>query len=260
MVWPVECAGPQPLMQQRPQACTCMGFGLVRFLAATPAISVDFSSSGYLMFQFPGCLLAPYFIQARVAGHDPCWVPPFGDLRIEGRLRLPGAYRSLPRPSSTSCAKASAVPLTSSSHNSGFQASNTRCSRDRDDARSPAARRDGRVKKIISHQTLCNCQGAREAEAPRGRARKPDAETAGAKRPGDPRNGAKKIVFVVSRRGALARPSGHVCVSLRKEVIQPHLPVRLPLYDFTPLPSTPSTPPPLAGSAGGFGVQTTRVV
>ena len=60
-------------------------------------------------FSSPGCLLAPYFIQARVAGHDPCWVPPFGDLRIEGRLRLPGAYRSLPRPSSTSCAKASAV-------------------------------------------------------------------------------------------------------------------------------------------------------
>ena len=26
-----------------------------------------------------------------------------------------------------------------------------------------------------------------------------------------------------------------VTVSLRKEVIQPHLPVRLPCYDFTPL-------------------------
>ena len=33
------------------------------------------------------------------------------------------------------------APLVSSSHNSGFQASNTRCSRDRDDAWSPAARR-----------------------------------------------------------------------------------------------------------------------
>ena len=27
----------------------------------------------------------------------------------------------------------------------------------------------------------------------------------------------------------------HSCLSLRKEVIQPHLPVRLPCYDFTPL-------------------------
>ena len=28
------------------------------------------------------------------------WVPPFGNLRINGYLRLPGAYRSLSRPSS----------------------------------------------------------------------------------------------------------------------------------------------------------------
>ena len=48
-------------------------------------------------------------IQGGVAGHDPCWVPPFGDLRIKVCLPLPAAYRSLPRPSSTSCAKASAV-------------------------------------------------------------------------------------------------------------------------------------------------------
>ena len=60
-------------------------------------------------FSSPGCLPAPYLIQAWVAGHDPCWVPPFGDPRIKVCLPLPGAYRSLPRPSSTSCAKASAV-------------------------------------------------------------------------------------------------------------------------------------------------------
>ena len=63
------------------------------------------------MFQFPRLPPAPYLIRAWVAGHDPCWVPPFGDLRIKGCLPLPAAYRSLPRPSSTSCAKASAVRL-----------------------------------------------------------------------------------------------------------------------------------------------------
>ena len=36
-------------------------------------------------------------------------VRPFGYPRIEGRVRLPGAYRGLPRPSSSPCAKASAV-------------------------------------------------------------------------------------------------------------------------------------------------------
>ena len=61
------------------------------------------------MFQFPRLPPRTVWILVRVAGHDPCWVPPFGNPRIEGRLRLPGAYRSLPRPSSASHAKASAV-------------------------------------------------------------------------------------------------------------------------------------------------------
>ena len=37
------------------------------------------------------------------------WVSPFGNLRIKGRLHLPEAYRSLPRPSSPPRAKASTV-------------------------------------------------------------------------------------------------------------------------------------------------------
>ena len=37
------------------------------------------------------------------------WVTPFGNLRITGRLHLPEAYRSLPRPSSPPRAKASTV-------------------------------------------------------------------------------------------------------------------------------------------------------
>ena len=40
----------------------------------------------------------------------------------------------------------------------------------------------------------------------------------------------------------------------RKEVIQPHLPVRLPCYDFTPLTlHTFDASAPIRGSAGGFG-------
>jgi hypothetical protein len=41
---------------------------------------------------------------------------------------------------------------------------------------------------------------------------------------------------------------------LRKEVIQPHLPVRLPCYDFVPIASpTFDHSPPLRGWAMGFG-------
>ena len=35
------------------------------------------------------------------------WIAPFGNLRINARLQLPEAYRSLPRPSSPTSAKAS---------------------------------------------------------------------------------------------------------------------------------------------------------
>ena len=60
-------------------------------------------------------------------------------------------------------------------------------------------------------------------------------------------------------RGAVLYPGGRLGLP-RKEVIQPHLPVRLPCYDFTPL-----TLHTFGASAPfGFGrrlrVQTTRVV
>jgi hypothetical protein len=42
-----------------------------------------------------------------MTGFDPRQVSPFGYPRINACLRLPGAYRSLPRPSSPVCAQAS---------------------------------------------------------------------------------------------------------------------------------------------------------
>lgn len=57
------------------------------------------------MFHFRGFALPSLCIQDGItlAG----WVFPFGDLRIKGCVRLPEAYRSLPRPSSPGVAKAS---------------------------------------------------------------------------------------------------------------------------------------------------------
>ena len=56
------------------------------------------------MFQFPG--FAPC-----ITGYPDRsgWVAPFGNLRINGYLHLPTAYRSLSRPSSPQRAKASSV-------------------------------------------------------------------------------------------------------------------------------------------------------
>ena len=56
------------------------------------------------MFQFPA--FAPSY-----DGNwsSTSWVPPFGNLRINSCLQIPGAYRSLPRPSSLPKAKAASV-------------------------------------------------------------------------------------------------------------------------------------------------------
>ena len=61
------------------------------------------------MFQFSRLPPYTYLIQYTVHGHYSMWVPPFGNLRIEVCLRLPAAYRSLPRPSSATGAKASSL-------------------------------------------------------------------------------------------------------------------------------------------------------
>ena len=61
------------------------------------------------MFQFSRCPPYTYLIQYTVHGHYSMWVSPFGNLRIRICLRLPAAYRSLPRPSSATGAKASSL-------------------------------------------------------------------------------------------------------------------------------------------------------
>ena len=60
-------------------------------------------------FSSPGALLVTYFIQLRVTGHYSRRVSPFGYLRFNACLRLPVAFRSLPRPSSAYGALASTL-------------------------------------------------------------------------------------------------------------------------------------------------------
>ena len=60
--------------------------------------------AGTKMFQFPAFALANASDWSSTRR-----VSPFGNLRINSCLQIPGAYRSLPRPSSLSEAKASTV-------------------------------------------------------------------------------------------------------------------------------------------------------
>ena len=64
---------------------------------------------GTEMVHFPGFASPRLCIQRGIFRYDPEGVAPFGNPGINACLRLPRAYRSLPRPSSPLCAKASTV-------------------------------------------------------------------------------------------------------------------------------------------------------
>ena len=102
---PLKAAGPyNPDVQAH-------RFGLCpRSLAATSGITDLFSVPlGTEMVHFPRLPSLTLWIRVRILAHEREWVAPFGDPRIKACLRLTGAYRSLPRPSSTSVAKAFTV-------------------------------------------------------------------------------------------------------------------------------------------------------
>ena len=73
------------------------------------SLEIDFLSSGYLDVSVPRVVLPAPMCSGWGYAHRCAWVRPFGDPRVEGCVLLAGDYRSLPRPSSAPCAKASAV-------------------------------------------------------------------------------------------------------------------------------------------------------
>ena len=79
---------------------------LPRSLATTSGISFDFSSSPYLDVSVQAVPHVHLFYSMHVTRILSVWVAPFGNLRIDGYLLLPVAYRSLSRPSSAPDAKA----------------------------------------------------------------------------------------------------------------------------------------------------------
>ena len=90
--------------------CKHTGLGYVRVRSPLLAESLLFSLPlGTEMVHFPRLPSLTLWIRIRIPAHEREWVAPFGDPRIKACLRLTGAYRSLPRPSSTPVAKAFTV-------------------------------------------------------------------------------------------------------------------------------------------------------
>ena len=186
------------------------------------------------MFQFPGLPLPSLCVQLGVAGNDSRRVAPFGAPH-RGLSQLVTSFVGF------QCQGIHRVPLPSSSrwfryftHRAGSRPRAIRC--------------DLLEKENIVFVTLCSSQGTR------GEPSRPDTA---------PRGATKRHVQLNRRAPAL---KSQVCLLLeevflpRKEVIQPHLPVRLPCYDFTPLTlHTFGTSLP-RGLGRRLRVQTTRVV
>src|SRR2546422_3651750 len=93
-----------------PPHASVLGFRLFPFRSPLLRESKFLSlPRGTEMSHFPPLASFRLCIQRVMMGHDSHRVSPFGHPRIEARLQLPEAYRSLPRPSSPSRAKASTV-------------------------------------------------------------------------------------------------------------------------------------------------------
>ena len=103
LIFKVHFAGPQPR-----KACSSV-WALPISLAATFGIDVSFFSSGYLDVSVPRVPSTQTMYSSVSDWATPSRVSPFGRQGIYACLRLPLAFRSLPRPSSALGAMASTL-------------------------------------------------------------------------------------------------------------------------------------------------------
>jgi hypothetical protein len=182
--------------------------------------------------------------------------------------RLPGAYRRLQRPSSAPGAKASTVcpkklgTTTCTTQQPLSLRRNRRCSRPLCSSQETAApgppppppgegRETGPQRQTppAGAGSLRTQQRARAPRPPAASVPPPPPARAGERRVPAGTAGTRHPNSQVLHKKAVGAGPG-ICwpaapVLLRKEVIQPHLPVRLPCYDFVPIadPTFDSSPP-----------------
>jgi hypothetical protein len=82
-----------PALQPRQWLDRRFGLFPVRSPLLGESLLISFPA-GTEMFQFPAFASPDLCIQSGITRYDPGWVSPFGYLRIDACLRLPGAYRS----------------------------------------------------------------------------------------------------------------------------------------------------------------------
>ena len=101
----------ESIMRSEPQSARTLVWALPISLATTFGIDLSFFSSGYLDVSVPRVPFVRLWIHLTIQRHYPLCVPAFGYLRIYAYVQLPAAFRSLSRPSSAPCTKASSCML-----------------------------------------------------------------------------------------------------------------------------------------------------
>ena len=219
-------------------------FGLLPVRSPLLGESLLISFPGLLRwFTSPSAASAAYFIQLFGWRNRFRRVAPFGNPGIKGRSLLPLDFRGLPRPSSPDGPKASAPGLLSLGHIA------------------PSARllkktaREGLLLRflfvfpsLVVSKSVLEIRGFEPLTSGLQSRRSsqlsyiPEKSLSGKR--GREENGFRKAGPVVHQL---------LFLSLRKEVIQPHLPVRLPCYDFTPLTKRAFDTVPLAVGLAASG-------
>jgi hypothetical protein len=164
-------------------------------------------------FSSPACLLLPYVFRQGYTRITTCRFPHSEIPGSKVGQHLPRAYRSRPRPSSALSAKASTVCSCSLDQKEHVDAAMefSRCAR----AAPVQLEKPAPGRSLKTQQRVVSA----EVDVLLGDPNDPDERPAWS-RPTSTGSGAPGV-----------KCSGFP----RKEVIQPHLPVRLPCYDFTPI-------------------------
>lgn len=223
-------------------------FGLIRFRSPLLPESRLFSlPAGTEMFHFPAFPPHCLCVQQRVTAHDDCRVSPFGHPRITARLTAP---RGLSRPPTSFigswCQGIHRAPLKTWPQ---MLASTVQFSNNDQPPTTPTP-------------TASSSLGPAEGTSSRSHPQTPNSVPGTVRsRSHVPRRSSTsdlfpepcRIVNVPPMSNRAERLSAVGYVLLRKEVIQPHLPVRLPCYDFVPIASPTFDGSLHKGWATGFG-------
>jgi hypothetical protein len=210
------------------------------------------------MFHFPAFPPHCLCVQQRVTAHDDCRVSPFGHPRITARLTAP---RGLSRPPTSFIGSwyqgIHRAPLTTWPQ---MLASTVQFSNNDQPPRPHTHQPD---QHNISQRYRCSPGPAQREKRsfPQDPTARPTPATHEPPVPRPRRSSTKEQPashpVPNSQRSTHEQPSRTLAPNrpmlLRKEVIQPHLPVRLPCYDFVPIAGPTFDGSPHKGWATGFG-------